>query len=72
MQNLVKTIQKLRKERHLSQLELAYFLEISSQSKISYWESRNNVPDIFEAQKIAIFGDFSGKLLKRGFVVFTN
>lgn len=65
MQNLGKTIQKLRKERHLSQSELAHFLEISSQSKISYWESGNNVPDVFEAQKIAIFFEISLESLLR-------
>ncbi len=57
MHNLGKTIQKLRKEKHLSQTELAHLLDIPSQSKISSWENNTCVPDVFEAQKLAaIFG----------------
>ncbi|MEY4539544.1 MAG: hypothetical protein RLZZ306_1301 [Bacteroidota bacterium] len=57
MQNLGTTIQKLRKALHLSQTELAYLLNIPSQSKISSWENGTCVPDILEAQKLAqIFG----------------
>jgi transcriptional regulator with XRE-family HTH domain len=57
MQNLGKTIQKLRKEKGLSQTELAHLSDIPSQSKISSWESGTCIPDIMEAQKLAqIFG----------------
>ncbi len=57
MQNLGKTIQKLRKENRLSQTELAHLSNIPSQSKISSWESGACIPDIMEAQKLAqIFG----------------
>lgn len=57
MQNLGTTIQKLRKEHHLSQTELAHQLDIPSQSKIPSWESGTCIPDVVEAQKLAqLFG----------------
>lgn len=57
MQNLGTTIQKLRKEKRLSQTELAHLTDIPSQSKISSWESGACIPDVMEAQKLAqIFG----------------
>ncbi len=57
MQNLGKTIQKLRKENCLSQTELAHQLDVPSQSKISSWESGTCIPDVLEAQKLAqLFG----------------
>lgn len=57
MQNLGKTIQKLRKEKRLSQTELAHLTNIPSQSKISSWENGTCIPDVLEAQKLAqIFG----------------
>ncbi len=57
MQNLGKTIQKLRKEKRLSQTELAHLSNVPSQSKISSWENDTCIPDVWEAQKLAqIFG----------------
>ena len=57
MQNLGKKIQQLRKEKRLSQTELAHLSDIPSQSKISSWENGSCIPDVIEAQKLSqIFG----------------
>jgi transcriptional regulator with XRE-family HTH domain len=57
MHNLGKNIQKLRKEKCLSQTELAYLSDVPSQSKISDWENGRAIPDLLEAQKLTqIFG----------------
>ena len=57
MHNFGETIQKLRKEKRLSQTEVAHLLDIPSQSKISSWESGTCIPDVLEAQKLAqLFG----------------
>ncbi len=53
MQNLGITIQKLRKEKRLSQTELAHLLNIPAQSKISAWENGTCVPDVFGGTKIS-------------------
>ena len=53
MRNLGKNIQKLRKENHLSQIELAHLLDIPSQSKISSWENCICIPNVLEAQRLA-------------------
>ena len=67
MQNLGTTIQKLRKEKRLSQTELAHLLNIPSQSKISSWENDTCVPDVLEAQKLAqLFGVTLAFLLGEG------
>jgi transcriptional regulator with XRE-family HTH domain len=67
MQNLGTTIQKLRKEKRLSQTEVAHLLEIPSQSKISSWENGTCIPDVLEAQKLAqIFGVTLAFLLGEG------
>jgi transcriptional regulator with XRE-family HTH domain len=53
----ISNIQKLRKEKRLSQTELAYLLDVPSQSKISDWENGRVVPNMLEAQKLTqIFG----------------
>ena len=48
-----RTIQKLRKEKCISQTELAFLLDIPSQSKISAWENGNCVPDLLESLQLS-------------------
>jgi transcriptional regulator with XRE-family HTH domain len=62
-----KNIQKLRKEKRLSQTELAYLSDVPSQSKISDWENGRAIPDLLEAQKLTqIFGVSIDYLLSDG------
>jgi transcriptional regulator with XRE-family HTH domain len=66
-QSLGKRIRLLRKEKRLSQTELAHLSDIPSQSKISSWESGICIPDVWEAQKLAqIFGVSLEYLLSEG------
>jgi transcriptional regulator with XRE-family HTH domain len=67
MHILAKNIQKLRKEKRLSQTELAHLLDIPSQSKISDWENGRAIPDLLESQKLTqIFGVSLDYLLSDG------
>jgi transcriptional regulator with XRE-family HTH domain len=67
MHNLAKNIQKLRKALGFSQTELAYQLNVPSQSKISDWENGRAIPDVLEAQKLTqIFGVSIDALLSDG------
>lgn len=52
-------IQELRKQKRLSQTELAHQLDVPSQSKISSWENGTCIPDVLEAQKLAQIFDVS-------------
>ncbi|MES2518737.1 MAG: helix-turn-helix transcriptional regulator [Bacteroidota bacterium] len=57
MQRIGTLIRNFRLKNRLSQTELAFLINIPSQSKISSWESGNSLPDILEAQRLArIFG----------------
>jgi transcriptional regulator with XRE-family HTH domain len=66
MQVIGLIIQKLRKQKQLTQAAFAHEVGIPSQSKISAWESGQNVPDILEAQKIADFFGVSVEFLLKG------
>jgi transcriptional regulator with XRE-family HTH domain len=67
MHIIAKNIQKLRKEKRLSQTELAYLSDVPSQSKISDWENGRAIPDLLEAQKLTqIFGVSIEYLLSDG------
>lgn len=46
-------IKKFRLKNQISQTELAFILNIPSQSKISSWESGFCVPNLIEAQNMA-------------------
>jgi transcriptional regulator with XRE-family HTH domain len=67
MHILAKNIQKLRKEKRLSQTELAYLSDVPSQSKISDWENGRAIPNVLESQKLTqIFGVTIDYLLSDG------
>jgi transcriptional regulator with XRE-family HTH domain len=53
MKHIGTTIKKLRLKKQLSQTELAYLLELPSQSKISDWEKGIRIPSILEGYKLA-------------------
>jgi transcriptional regulator with XRE-family HTH domain len=53
MSHLGKNIRNLRLKNRLSQAALADLITITSQSKISAWESDKSIPNILEAQRLA-------------------
>lgn len=56
--NIGEKIRKLRKERHLSQTELAITLN-ATQDTISLWELGKSLPNILDLAKLAKLFDVS-------------
>ena len=56
VKNFGEKLKELRKEKGLTQKELAQFLD-SAQSAIVYWEKNQQEPNISTLKKIAIFFD---------------
>ena len=58
MENFGEKLKELRKERGLTQKQLAEFLQ-NAQSAIVYWESNKQEPTITALKKLCIFFDVS-------------
>ena len=62
MENFVESIKELRKEKNLTQKQLAEILD-NAQSAIFYWETNKQEPTISALKKICLFFEVSADYL---------